>query len=278
MTVKKLSAAMLAVLVLAGCEGQFNTLRDKERAESDAAETESLNEIMLNLAEPDQAVEYFRAAVAKEPDRVDMKRSLAQSLVRAKRYSEAALVYEQLVESGNASAEDRIEYADALVRNGAWDTARAQLNAVPPTVETFDRYFLEAIVADHFKEWKKADSFYDIARGLTPRPAQVYNNWGISKQTRGDLDSAEKLFKQAIASDPQLFPAKNNLVIIRGKRKIYELPVIPTTETERAILMYNLAQEAIKNGDIEIAKGLLEAAIDLHPQYFEPAVRLLASL
>ncbi|HSF93249.1 MAG TPA: tetratricopeptide repeat protein [Paracoccaceae bacterium] len=278
MTVKKLSAAMLAVLVLAGCEGQFNTLRDKERAESDAAETESLNEIMLNLAEPDQAVEYFRAAVAKEPDRVDMKRSLAQSLVRAKRYSEAALVYEQLVESGNASAEDRIEYADALVRNGAWDTARAQLNAVPPKVETFDRYFLEAIVADHFKEWKKADSFYDIARGLTPRPAQVYNNWGISKQTRGDLDSAEKLFKQAIASDPQLFPAKNNLVIIRGKRKIYELPVIPTTETERAILMYNLAQEAIKNGDIEIAKGLLEAAIDLHPQYFEPAVRLLASL
>lgn len=278
MTVKKLSAAMLAVLVLAGCEGQFNTLRDKERAESDAAETESLNEIMLNLAEPDQAVEYFRAAVAKEPDRVDMKRSLAQSLVRAKRYSEAAFVYEQLVESGNASAEDRIEYADALVRNGAWDTARAQLNAVPPTVETFDRYFLEAIVADHFKEWKKADSFYDIARGLTPRPAQVYNNWGISKQTRGDLDSAEKLFKQAIASDPQLFPAKNNLVIIRGKRKIYELPVIPTTETERAILMYNLAQEAIKNGDIEIAKGLLEAAIDLHPQYFEPAVRLLASL
>ena len=52
----------------------------------------------------------------------------------------------------------------------------------PPTHETYDRYRLEAIVADSNKEWKRADSFYEIAAGLTTTPASVLNNWGFSKR------------------------------------------------------------------------------------------------
>lgn len=273
-----LGFVFLGMLALASCGEITEEEKNQELGSVNAVDATGLNEIMLTLADPEQSVEYFRDSLAKEPDRVDLKRFYGQSLIRAKRYAEAALVYEQLADAGQANGADRLNYADALVRNGKWDEARKQLDQVPPTLETFDRYFLEAIVADHYKEWEKADSFYDVARGLTTRPAQVYNNWGISKQTRGDWQSAEKLFKQAVAADPKLFAAKNNLVISMGKRRIYELPVIPTDDKERAVLLYNLAQEAIKNGDVEIAKGLLETAIDLHPQFFEPAVRLLASL
>ncbi len=269
-------------IMLIGSLAACNKMTDAEKNASlgpiNAVDATGLSDIMLNLADPEEAVNFFKDSLAQNPDRVDLKRGYAESLVRAKRHAEAALIYEQLIASGDATDQDRVAYAESLVRNGAWEDARKQLDAVPPTVETFKRYFLEALVADHFKEWEKADNFYDIARGLTTKPAQVLNNWGLSKLNRGDYADADKLFKQAISANPKMFAAKNNLVLSRGKRGIYALPVMPMTDKERAVLLYNLAREAIKNKDVDVARGLLESAIEVHPQYFEPAVSLLGSL
>ena len=52
--------------------------------------------------------------------------------------------------------------------------AKAELNAIPPTHETFERYRLEAMVADSKKDWKKADSYYETAVGLTTKVRQVF--------------------------------------------------------------------------------------------------------
>jgi Tfp pilus assembly protein PilF len=152
------------------------------------------------------------------------------------------------------------------------------LDSVPPTMESYKRYRLEAMVADSNQEWKKADSFYEIAVGLTTRPAGVMNNWGYSKLTRGDYAGAERLFSDAIRQDSTIFTAKNNLVLARGAQKNYTLPVLPTSQTERAQLLYTLALSAIKQGDTAIGKGLLRDAIDTHPQHFEAAVRSLRAL
>jgi len=275
---RTLCAGIALSITLAGCAEMTDAEKNADLGPINAIDATGLNDIMLNLADPAEAVAFFRDSLAADPSRVDLKKGYAQALVQNNQYAEAALIYEQLIDAGLADGDDRLNYADALVRNGAWDEARVQLNAIPPTVETFDRYFLEALVADHNDEWEKADNFYDIARGLTTRPAQVLNNWGISKLERGQYSAAEKLFKQAIAADSKMFTAKNNLVITRGKQGIYRLPVIPMNDKERAILLYNLAREAIQNGDVDIARGLLAGAIDVHPQHFEPAVALLASL
>ena len=275
----KLSTSIIVFAAfVSGCSQMTDEEKNADLGPIDVMGQEGMSDIMLNLADPDQAVEFFRNRLSQDPDNIELKRNLAQAQVRAKKYADAVLQYEQIVAAGQATEDDRLNYADALVRNGAWDAARVQLDAIPPTVENFRRYFLEALVADHNKEWEKADSFYDIAKGLTTRPGQVYNNWGQSKVARGRLSDAEKLFRQAIAADPNLFAAKNNLVIARAKRKVYELPVMPMTDIERAVLMYNIAREAINNGDKDIAAGLLDNAIDVHPQYFEPAVALRNSL
>lgn len=271
-------AGVVVSLTLAGCTEMTDEEKNADLGPINVIDATGLNEIMLNLAGPAEAVAFFRDSLAAEPDRADLKKYYARALIQNRQYAEAALIYEQLIDDGNADSADRLNYADALVRNGAWDEARVQLDAIPPTVESFDRYFLEALVADHNKEWEKADSFYDIARGLTTRPAQVLNNWGISKLDRGHYSVAEKLFKQAIASDSKMFTAKNNLVITRGKQGVYQLPVLPMTDKERAILLYNLAREAIRNGDVDIARGLLADAIDTHPQHFQAAAALQASL
>src|SRR5690606_33247786 len=146
----------------------------------------------------------------------------------------------------------------------------------PPTHETFERYRLEAMVADSKKNWQKADSFYEIAAGLTTKPSGVLNNWGFSKLTRGDAPGAERLFVQALTFDPTMFTTKNNLVLARGAQRKYELPVVKMSQSEKAELLYTMALTAIKQGDVSTGKQLLREAVDTHPQHFETAARALA--
>ena len=92
------------------------------------------------------------------------------------------------------------------------------------------------------------------------------------------LQGNPKLFGQALTYDRNMFAAKNNLVLARAAQRKYDLPIIPMTQVERAQLLYTIALSAIKQGDVVIGRGLLEDAIDTHPQYFEEAVRALEAL
>ena len=266
-------------LALSACGGLTSDAKVQRALDSvNAVDESNLNDIMLTVGDPEKAVSYFKGAVAQKPDRIDLKRGLAKSLIRANHPTEAILVWSQIVESPEGTLSDRVDLADALIRNNDWTRAEAELNKIPPTHETFQRYRLEAMVADSKKDWTKADSFYETAVGLTTKPAGVLNNWGFSKLTRGDPQGAERLFIEALTYDPGLFTAKNNLILARGTQRKYDMPVITMTQTERAELIYTLALTAIKQGDISVGKNLMQEAIDTHPQYFEAASRSLATL
>ena len=263
---------------LAACQKSSDAEVQRALKSVNVIDETNLNDIMLTVGDPNEAVAYFTKASTENPDRVDLKRGLGKSLIRANRPAEAAKVWEAIANSPEGGPEDRVALADSLIRQNEWARAAAELNRIPPTYETFERYRLEAMVADSRKDWKKADSFYEIAAGMTTKPASVYNNWGFSKLSRQDYAGAERLFVQAVTFDDTLFTAKNNLVMARGAQRKYDLPVVPMTQTEKAELLYTLALTAIKKGDVAVGKALLEDAISTHPQYFEAAVRSLAAL
>lgn len=273
------------VLCLCGAVGLSGCQRGVSRAEADRAVSDAalvdqsnLNDIMLNVADPTEAVSYFKNALTVSPDNITLKRGLAKSLARAKLYTEATTLLTQIIASPEGTDDDRLLLADVLIRSNEWTKAEAILGQIPPTVETYERYRLEALVADSKRDWKKADSFYEIAVGLTRRPQSVLNNWGFSKLTRGDAPGAEKLFIQALTYDPTMFTAKNNLVLARAAQHKYDLPIVPMTQEERAQLLYTAALAAVKQGDVAQGKQLLKQAIDTSPTYFEAASRSLKAL
>ena len=265
-------------VLLSACQPSSDEQVERALKDVNVIDESNLNEVMLTAADPNEAVAYYTRTIADNPDRVDLKRGLAKSLVRAQKPNEAAQVWREVVAHPEATPEDRVMLADALIRANQWDAAKAELNQIPPTHESFDRYRLEAMVADADKNWKKADSFYEIATGLTTTPAGVLNNWGYSKLTRGEYAAAEKLFNEALTYDPALFTAKNNLVLARAAQRKYDLPVVRMTQTERAELLYSAGLAAIKQGDVTTGKGLLQQAVDTHPQFFEAAARSLEAL
>lgn len=267
------------LIALAGCGGGGSDAEVKRALKDvNVIDESNLNDIMLTVADPAEAVAYFRKTVDQNPDRIDVRRGLAQALIRAKEPAEAAKVWGEVVAMPGATPDDKVDLADALIRLNKWQEAEQTLAQVPPTHETFKRYRLEAMIADTQKKWDKADSFYQTAVGLTTTPASTYNNWGYSKLSRGDYKGAEAKFLQAIQYDRSLFAAKNNLVMARGAQRNYDLPVVPMTQAERAELLYTLGLTAIKQGDVAIGKGLLREAVDTHPQHFEAAVRSLRAL
>lgn len=272
------SLSLGSAFVLFACGENGDEAVDRAFQDVNVIDETNLNDVMLTVADPNEAVLHFARLTKQHPERIDGQRGLAKSLIRAKRNTEGVSAWSRVVQMQGATNEDHVDYADAQIRTGDWAGAEATLDSVPPTHQTFKRYKLEAMVADSNQEWSRADSFYEIAIGLTTQPAGVMNNWGYSKLSRGDFTAAERLFGDAIRLDPRLFTAKNNLVLARAAQRNYDLPVIEMDQTERAHLLHTMALSAIKQNDVETGKGLLRDAIETHPQHFEAAVRALRAL
>lgn len=271
-------AAALPLMILSACSPSGEQAVDDALRDINVIDEAGLNDVMMSVADPAEAVAYFTRATAESPERIDLRRGLAKALIRADRGTEAVAVWTQVTVHPEATNDDRVELAGAQIRTNQWDQARATLDAIPPTHETFDRYRYEAMVADAKQDWAGADSYYEIAAGLTTTPAGVLNNWGFSQLTRGDYRAAERLFGDALRHEPDLFTAKNNLVMARGAQRNYDLPVIPMSQHERAQLLYTLALAAIKQNDVTIGRGLLEDAVETSPTYFEEAARALEAM
>ena len=277
--VLSISAALAAAVTLSACSQSADDSVERALQQTvNVVDESDLNDVILNSADPNEAVRHFQRSLGETPERIDLQRGLAHSLIRAKRFSEGKLAWQRTVAMEGATNADRVNLADALIRTNDWEEAKAVLDQVPPTYETFQRYRLEAVVADSKKDWKRADSFYETAVGLTTTPGSIFNNWGYSKLTRGDFSEAERLFGEALRQQPDLFTAKNNLVLARGAQRNYTLPVIRMDQTERAQLLYTLALSAVKQGDTNIGEGLLREAVNTHPQHFEAAAQALQAL
>ncbi|MDP5326492.1 MAG: hypothetical protein NWS99_01945 [Paracoccaceae bacterium] len=279
LSLRPLGVGLAVVAALAGCTpGPNSPERDAAMAELEPREQNALNALMMSNADPNEAASYFAKASAQNPNDLTLQRGHARALTRLSRLTEANAIWAKIIAQPSATEQDRLGYADALIRANQWDKAASILTTIPPTLDSFERYRLEAMVADSQRKWIRADSFYETAVGLTPDPSGVLNNWGYSKLTRGDFAAAERLFIDALNQDPDRFTTKNNLVIARAAQGKYVLPVIRMSQTERAELLYTSALAAIKKGDLVIGKSLLRDAIDSHPQYFEPAERALRAL
>lgn len=272
--------ALLAssAVALAACEQSSKASVSRAIDNVLSVDNENMAELMLASGSAEEAVAYFSAQVENNPTDIKAMRGLGTSLNRAGRHSEAIPIWRNVAGHPDATNDDRVSLAQAYIRANNWDEAEKTLNSIPPTHESFDRYRLEAMIADSKQQWPRADHFYETAAGMTTRPANVFNNWGYSKLKRGAPREAEPLFMQALQHDPNLFTAKNNLALARAGQGNYSLPLVRMTQQERAVLLYTMGIAAIRKGDVNVGRTLLAEAIDTHPQHYEEAVRALRAL
>ncbi|MEM9735447.1 MAG: tetratricopeptide repeat protein [Pseudomonadota bacterium] len=269
------AALLVAMTALAACE---SVSEKEDPLGQNAIDDAGLNDLLLTAGDPESSVNYFQQALATEPERADLRRGLAISLNRAKRYPEAARIYQEMIALGQAQPADRLAYGFVAIRLGQWEDAKVVDSQIPPGLNSARRHLFSAMLADNDENWGAADQAYARAETLATNPADILNNWGVSQMSRGDLPQAEVAFQRALSFDSKLFSAKNNLAISRGLQGDYNLPLVPMTEREKAIILNNLGLIATRKGELRQARGLFAAAVDTHPQHYAAAADRLAAL
>lgn len=274
------AAALIAALALGGCATEpfdaETTIDDS--ASVNVIDATNLNDLMLTISDPEDAVAYFRRSLNEDPDRLDLKRGYALSLARARRHADAVRIFEELDRDGAADAEVRLEHAHSLARLQRWEEAENQMALISGDVDSPRRHLIDAMLADQRNNWDQADLSYEAARRLSANPAAILNNWGVSRMSRGDYKAAQTTFEEAIAYNPRLFSIKNNLAVSRALQGEYRLPLITMTEEERARLLHNVGVIALRRGDADRAKGLFTMAVAAHPRFYPQAAEKLAAL
>ena len=87
-------ARSLALSLLSACSRGMNDAEvQKAMKDVNVIDESNLSDIMLTVGDPNEAVTYFSNALAQNPDRADLKRGLAKSLVRAGKPTEQYLSY-----------------------------------------------------------------------------------------------------------------------------------------------------------------------------------------
>lgn len=268
----------VAALALLGACDRLSFDQSAEPKGQDVIDEANLTDLLLTAGDPEESISYFQNGLAQDPDRVDFRRGLAISLTRAKRYPEAARIYEEMITLNQAEPTDKLDYALVAARLDKWPDVRAAVSTLPPGLNSGRRHMVEAMLADSEQNWAAADAAYARAETMSTNPASVLNNWGVSLMSRGDMAGAQTTFQRALTYNGRLFNAKNNLAIVRGLQGNYQLPIVPMTETEKAIILNNLGLIALRKGQQKIAKGLFAAAVDAHPQHYGAAATRLAAL
>ena len=135
---------LCGTVLLAGCQQAERNKIEKEVTSINAADEANLDAIELTIADPNEAVAYFTKSVEKHPEKTEQKRYLAKSLVRAQRPADAAKIWADVVAAKDATNEDSVDLADAMIRANQWTQAETVLDGIPP---------MKALTATGWKRW-----------------------------------------------------------------------------------------------------------------------------
>ena len=105
-----LAVCIAGVTAVAGC-GEKDANATVERAFQDVnvVDETNLSDVMLTVADPNEAVTYFAALCTERPDRIDHQRGLAASLIRAKRITEGVTAWAKVTKMKDATSDDSVE-------------------------------------------------------------------------------------------------------------------------------------------------------------------------
>jgi len=228
------------------------------------AARELLGRIRLILDDPGGAVAVLEPARAMAPDDVELLELLGDAYLRTERYREAGRAFEAALPSTTREAAVRTGLAMSLRALGRDNAAGAELRAALAA----DPLATEAAVllAVMYLERRLYEPALDVALGLAevdPDSPVAHNLAGGALFGLGREDEARTRFEQALAVDPDFFPAQTNLARLdaaqgmpdRAAERYREILADDPTEVRAILALSRLAEE---QGDLATAIDWLE--------------------
>jgi tetratricopeptide (TPR) repeat protein len=230
-----------------------------------------LSRVHARLGDHALAIEAGERALARNPDDVELRILVAQSLVQERRLDEALGRLLGIAEE-KRGAEGNFAIGRVYTLRGEHDNARRFLNlaheARPGHAEV-----LAALVQVDAREGRLAESYARIraARDADPRNAALQVLFAELSAAAGRRDDAETALRRAIELEPnglRAYAALARLFVVTGRTAeaiaTYERALAQSPKSGPLHLMVASLLEA--SGRLEDAIGHYEAAIELDPE------------
>lgn len=127
----------------------------------------------------------------------------------------------------------------------------------------------------YLRVWRDTPTFYEYVIRHAPNEAALYSNLGVRLFELGRIDEAIDNYRKALAIDPQIYEARNNLgraYLAQGRTGDAEKEMIATQREFPGdyIANYNLGMFLAQHGRNEDALPFLKIALEIRPDH--PAV------
>jgi serine/threonine-protein kinase len=228
---------------------------------------------VLSKANPEEAIGYYRAALAVRPETPAVHCNLGLALKAKGRLDEAIQEYHQAIALDTKFALARCSLGLALKAKGRLDEAIQEyykaLALDPKNAPAHNN--LGLALKDKGRLDEAIQEYYK-ALALDPEHVQAHCNLGNALKGRGDLDGAVACYQKALALDPKNANVHNNLGAALHDKHDLEgamacLRQALAIDPRLAQAHYNLGNALKGRGDLDGAVACYRQAIALHPQY-----------
>ncbi len=205
-----------------------------------------LGNVHASHGRPEQAIEFFKKALALKPDDEMAVVNMAHAYRNLGRDEDALVGYRRFLELDPKNAQVRYEASQILIDRGEYDEAAAWLRE---------------------------------ALALEPKMAAARNALGVIAIKRGDIALAEQEIQRAIAQKPDVRLAHFNLALIAEERRDWPRAI---AEYEKELAdhpasfkaAFNLAKLYRQLGDPQKQEDAYRRAISANPSFAEGYIYL----
>jgi Flp pilus assembly protein TadD len=205
-------AYIAAALLLAGCAGGEAEKRDQAelvRTLVDAAAAAQKQNDAPN------AVNYYRSALARDPDNIAAAIGLMQTLRLTGGLDEARSVAAKALSTKPADPGILAEAGKVKLATGQIDEAIKLLqSAVAADTTDWKSRSALGLAYDRVGDYAKAEDCYAEALAIAPDSASVLNNYALSRAMANDLPAARDLLQRAAAEPDADIRVRQNLALV----------------------------------------------------------------
>jgi Flp pilus assembly protein TadD len=131
---------------------------------------------------------------------------------------------------------------------------------------------------DNERRWGESAAAYEKCLALSPHPAVIANNIGMSLLVQKRYAEAAHQFEKAMAEDPALETARSNLRIALAWQGRYNESLAGLALSGRADALNNVGYVAMLRGDYREAQQYFSQALESSPTYHGGAAMNLEAL
>lgn len=280
------SGTLSLLLLLSGCAGldvEPRLLSEVDGASSrrEAADLEQAH-AAYDRGQFEMARRLFAEVAAREPTNWGAAIGLGEALLALGEEEAAAAQFTRAAEGSQARAQVARAYSGlgrVHLRKGEYDKARSLLErSTTRNPSDWRTWTALGQVYDRQKDFSAAHAAYAQAQEVGAGQAVVLNDVGMSLLSEGRESEALAYFQRALAADPSLPQARQNIRLTHARDRKYSDAIAGIEEVEQPVVLNNVGYIAILNGDYDVAASLLDEAIRVSPQYNATAIANLKLL